>query len=65
MCPKRSSSGSTNSLAKNRGKRVYFSSNYRNNWDGSGQPVGTYVYVLQLNTGSGSKLYKGVLVSVR
>jgi gliding motility-associated-like protein len=47
------------------GKRVYFSPNYQNNWDGGGLPVGTYVYVLQLNTGNGSKLYKGFLVLLR
>ncbi len=47
------------------GKEVYFSANYQNDWDGGIQPVGTYVYALLLNTGNGTKLYKGFVVLIR
>lgn len=40
------------------GSKVYESTNYANNWDGGGNPPGTYVYVLQLKVGENSYLMK-------
>jgi gliding motility-associated-like protein len=47
------------------GKQVYYSASYQNNWDGGNQPVGTYVYVLQLKISGGYKIFKGTLVIMR
>jgi hypothetical protein len=35
-----------------KGKKVYYSNNYRNNWDGSGLESGNYRYELALPDGN-------------
>ncbi|TDX01798.1 PKD domain-containing protein [Dinghuibacter silviterrae] len=47
------------------GKKVYYSSDYQNNWDGGGVMAGTYVYVLELKIPNGGKEYRGTLVVMR
>lgn len=47
------------------GNMVYQSSNYKNDWNGSGLNAGTYYYLLKCNTGGSMKVYKGWVELIR
>lgn len=48
------------------GETVYESKDYKNNWDGQGQPVGTYFYVFYPNDPSNKlKVQKGYVTILR
>ncbi|MBV8253642.1 MAG: Ig-like domain-containing protein, partial [Chitinophaga sp.] len=57
--------GSTLTIFNRWGNEVYYSPNYDNRWDGNGLSGGTYYYILKLNTGQDTKVYKGWIQLLR
>ncbi|RBL88664.1 Ig-like domain-containing protein [Chitinophaga flava] len=57
--------GTTLTIFNRWGNEVYYSPNYDNRWDGTGLSGGTYYYILKLNTGQDSKVYKGWIQLLR
>jgi gliding motility-associated-like protein len=54
--------GSNLNIYNRWGKKIFESSDYRNDWDGSGHADGTYFYVLRLSDGQN---YQGVLTILK
>ncbi|NML41671.1 tandem-95 repeat protein, partial [Chitinophaga sp. G-6-1-13] len=57
--------GTTLTIFNRWGNEVYYSPNYDNRWDGTGLSGGTYYYVLKLNAGQDTKVYKGWIQLLR
>ncbi|WP_212006373.1 Ig-like domain-containing protein [Chitinophaga sp. HK235] len=57
--------GTTLTIFNRWGNEVYYSPNYDNRWDGTGLSGGTYYYILKLNTGQDTKVYKGWIQLLR
>jgi hypothetical protein len=49
------------------GNEVYKTTNYKNDWQGTGLSEGTYYYLLRVreNTGAAWKVYKGYITLIR